>query len=132
MSNVNFKKGFLSSFQYNKFPTIISIRTISKIFELFLLIYRFTSANTRCLANWSIHNISSINIHFSCKRYQRNHRGFCKSLMKLSNGTFIRCSIKSLMIFYFRSDIELMTILIIEMWKHYAMANGSLSSGRIF
>lgn len=62
--------------QLHQLFAIVSVRTISSIFKLFFPIYRSTSTNTWCFTNRTIHNISSTNIYFSCKRHQRDGRRF--------------------------------------------------------
>lgn len=64
--------------QYAKFYTVLSLRTISAVFELFFPLHRALATDTRGIANRSIHHSSSFNIHPQRERHQGDRRGFRK------------------------------------------------------
>lgn len=114
------------SFQCFKFHSIIFVRTISAIFELFLPVHRPSPTDSWCVSNGSIHHFGAAHIHSDCQCAQGDHWGFCEFQWRL------KCHLNNFQLhFSNRNATELMMRLTIGRLNVYRTANGWMLSGRI-
>lgn len=67
-----------SPLQYAKFYTVLSLRTISAVLELFFPVHRAPATDTRRVAHRPVHHSSSFNIHPERERHQGDRRRLCE------------------------------------------------------